>query len=105
LKSTNLSLSTSSAIYKNSANAKRHVCRSLYHGKFLAGHPTPASHRQAFIRPLGPADESRHTFITNLALTGVNPAVAQKLDRYFSIELTTKYYTYVLHKSEVSAIE
>jgi integrase len=49
--------------------------------------------------------ESRHTFITNLALAGVHPAVAQKLARHFSIELTMKYYTYVLHKSEVSAIE
>ncbi|MHC4068750.1 MAG: tyrosine-type recombinase/integrase [Planctomycetota bacterium] len=47
----------------------------------------------------------RHTFITNLALAGVHPAVAQKLARHSSIELTMKFYTHVLHKSEVSAIE
>jgi site-specific recombinase XerC len=47
----------------------------------------------------------RHTFITNLALAGVHPAVAQKLARHSSIELTMKYYTHVLHKSEVEAIE
>lgn len=46
----------------------------------------------------------RHTFITNLALAGVHPAVAQKLARHSSIELTMKYYTHVLHDSEVSAI-
>jgi integrase len=47
----------------------------------------------------------RHTFITNLALAGVHPAVAQKLARHSSIELTMKYYTHVLHTSEVAAIE
>jgi len=47
----------------------------------------------------------RHTFITNLALAGVHPAVAQKLARHSSIELTMKYYTHVLHKSECDAID
>lgn len=47
----------------------------------------------------------RHTFITNLALAGVHPAVAQKLARHSSIELTMKYYTHVLHTSEVEAID
>jgi len=47
----------------------------------------------------------RHTFITNLALAGVHPAVAQKLARHSSIELTMRYYTHVLHKSEVEAID
>jgi integrase len=47
----------------------------------------------------------RHTFITNLALAGVHPAVAQKLARHSCIELTMKYYTHVLHKSEVEAID
>jgi integrase len=47
----------------------------------------------------------RHTFITNLALAGTHPAVAQKLARHSSIELTMKYYTHVLHKSECEAIE
>ena len=56
-------------------------------------------------RRVGPACESRHTFITNLALAGVHPAIAQKLARYFSVELTMKYYIHVLHKSEMSAIE
>jgi len=46
----------------------------------------------------------RHTFITNLALAGVHPAVVQKLARHSSIELTMKYYTHVLHDSEVNAI-
>lgn len=47
----------------------------------------------------------RHTFISNLALAGVHPAVAQKLARHSSIELTMKYYTHVLHKSECEAID
>lgn len=47
----------------------------------------------------------RHTFITNLALAGVHPAVAQKLARHSKIELTMKYYTHVLHESEVAAIK
>ena len=47
----------------------------------------------------------RHTFITNLALAGVHPTVAQKLARHSSIELTMKYYTHVLHNSEVDAID
>lgn len=47
----------------------------------------------------------RHTFITNLALAVVHPAVTQKLARYSSIELTMKYYTQVWHKSEVEAID
>ncbi len=47
----------------------------------------------------------RHTFITNLALAKVHPAVAQKLARHSNIELTMKYYTHVLYKSEVEAIE
>jgi len=47
----------------------------------------------------------RHTFITNLAAAGVHPAVAQKLARHSSIELTMKYYTHILHTSEVAAID
>jgi integrase len=47
----------------------------------------------------------RHTFITNLALAQVHPAVAQKLARHSNIELTMKYYTHVLYKSEVEAID
>jgi integrase len=46
----------------------------------------------------------RHTFVTNLALAGVHPVVAQKLARHYNIQLTMKYYTHVLHKSEVEAI-
>ena len=47
----------------------------------------------------------RHTFITNLSRAGVHPTVAQKLARHSSIELTMKYYTHVLHESEVAAID
>ena len=47
----------------------------------------------------------RHSFITNLALADVHPSVAQKLARHSSILLTMKYYTHVLHESEVSAIQ
>jgi len=47
----------------------------------------------------------RHTFISHLALAGVHPAVCQKLARHASIELTMKYYTHVLHESEVAAID
>ena len=47
----------------------------------------------------------RHSFITNLSLAGVHPSVAQKLARHSNILLTMKYYTHVLHDSEVSAIQ
>jgi integrase len=47
----------------------------------------------------------RHTFITNLCLAGVHPAVAQKLARHSSITLTMKYYTHVLRESEISAMQ
>lgn len=47
----------------------------------------------------------RHTFITNLSLAGVHPTVAQKLARHSNIDLTMKYYTHVLHSSEVAAID
>lgn len=47
----------------------------------------------------------RHTFITNLALAKVHPAVAQKMARHSSIELTMKFYTHVLRPSEVQAVD
>ena len=47
----------------------------------------------------------RHSFITNLSLAGVHPSVAQKLARHGTILLTMKYYTHVLHDSEVNAIQ
>jgi site-specific recombinase XerC len=47
----------------------------------------------------------RHSFITHLALALVHPTVAQKLARHASIETTMRYYTHVLHKSEVEAID
>jgi integrase len=47
----------------------------------------------------------RHTFITNLCLAGVHPAVAQKLARHSSITLTMKYYTHVLRESEIGAMQ
>lgn len=47
----------------------------------------------------------RHSFVSHLALAGVHPAVAQKLARHRTIEMTMKYYTHVLHKSECEAID
>lgn len=47
----------------------------------------------------------RHSFITNLALAGVHPSVAQKLARHSNILLTMRFYTHVLHDSEVNAIQ
>lgn len=47
----------------------------------------------------------RHSFVSHLALAGVHPAVCQKLARHASIELTMKYYTHVLHESEVAGID
>lgn len=47
----------------------------------------------------------RHSFVSHLALAGVHPAVAQKLARHSKIETTMKYYTHVLHTSELAAIE
>ena len=37
----------------------------------------------------------RHTFITRLARAGVHPAVAQRLARHSSIELTMQFYTHL----------
>jgi len=47
----------------------------------------------------------RHTYISHLALANVHPRVAQKLARHTTIELTMKYYTHVLHESEVQAVK
>lgn len=47
----------------------------------------------------------RHTFCTKLALAGVHITVAQKMMRHSTVELTAKFYTHVLHESEVAAIE
>jgi len=46
----------------------------------------------------------RHTFITNLAISGVHPKIAQTLARHSSIELTMNRYTHVAIGSLVSAL-
>ena len=47
----------------------------------------------------------RQTFCTKLALAGVHITVARKMMRHSTVELTAKFYTHVLHESEVAAIE
>jgi len=46
----------------------------------------------------------RHTFITNLAKSGVHPKVAQTLARHSSIELTMNCYTHIAIGNLVSAL-
>ena len=47
----------------------------------------------------------RGCFITNLALAGVLPAVAQEMARHSDVNITMKHYTHVLRKSKVEAID
>ncbi len=77
----------------------KNACKMLQEDLEAAKIPyTDASGRDADFHSL------RHTFITNLARAGVHPAVAQKLARHSSIELTMKYYTHVLRESEIDAM-
>jgi len=46
----------------------------------------------------------RHTFITNLAMSGVHPRIAQALARHSSIELTMNRYTHVAMGNMASAL-
>ena len=47
----------------------------------------------------------RGCFITNLALSGALPAVAQEMARHSDVNITMRYYTHVLRKSKVEAID
>jgi integrase len=47
----------------------------------------------------------RHTFITNLSRRGVPPAIAQRLARHHSIELTIGVYTHVGDAEAAAAVE
>lgn len=47
----------------------------------------------------------RHTFITNLALAGVSPKVAQALARHSTITLTLDRYTHLRAEDERSAVD
>ena len=46
----------------------------------------------------------RHTFISNLAASGVHPKVAQTLARHSSISLTMDRYTHTLREQELDAL-
>ena len=47
----------------------------------------------------------RHTFITNMAMSGVHPKIAQSLARHSTIQLTMDRYTHVGLPSQVEALE
>jgi len=47
----------------------------------------------------------RHTFITNLARSGVHPKVAQDLARHSTIQLTLDRYTHTALETQVEALE
>ena len=47
----------------------------------------------------------RHTFVSNLATSGVHPKVAQTLARHSTITLTMDVYTHVALESQVQALE
>ncbi|MHC4740340.1 MAG: tyrosine-type recombinase/integrase [Planctomycetota bacterium] len=47
----------------------------------------------------------RHTFITNLAKSGVHPKMAQSLARHSSIELTMHRYTHTTLETQAEALE
>ncbi|MHC4661722.1 MAG: tyrosine-type recombinase/integrase [Planctomycetota bacterium] len=47
----------------------------------------------------------RHTFITNLACSGVHPKVAQDLARHSTIQLTLDRYTHTALETQVEALE
>lgn len=79
--------------------AAGHMVEALRQDLEAAGIPYTVNGRDADCHSL------RHTFITNLCLAGVHPAVAQKLARHSSITLTMKYYTHVLRESEIDAMQ
>ena len=47
----------------------------------------------------------RHTFITNLARSGVHPKVAQDLARHSTIQLTLDRYTHTALETQIEALE
>ena len=47
----------------------------------------------------------RHTFITNLARSGVHPKVAQDLARHSTIQLTLDRYTHTALETQAEALE
>jgi len=47
----------------------------------------------------------RHTFITNLALAGVHPAIAQRLARHSDIRLTLEYYTHLTLEQQANELK
>jgi len=47
----------------------------------------------------------RHTFISNLAMSGVHPKIAQSLARHSDINLTMNRYTHVLLETQSDALE
>ena len=47
----------------------------------------------------------RHTFITQLARSGVHPRVAQLLARHSDINITMNYYTHVVVQDQAEALE
>jgi len=47
----------------------------------------------------------RHTFISNLAQSGVHPKIAQSLARHSDINLTMNRYTHVLLESQCDALK
>jgi integrase len=46
----------------------------------------------------------RHTFITNLAMSGVHPKVAQDLARHSTIELTMSRYSHTVMEQRSEAV-
>jgi integrase len=47
----------------------------------------------------------RHTFLTNLAMSGVHPKVAQSLARHSDINLTMNRYTHILLETQSDALK
>jgi integrase len=47
----------------------------------------------------------RHTFLTNLAMSGVHPKIAQSLARHSDINLTMNRYTHILLETQSDALK
>jgi len=76
-----------------------YTSRMLQHDLRDAGIPYCVNGRFADFHSL------RHTFISNLAIGGVHPAVAQALARHSTIVLTMNRYSHILPSSQVEALQ
>ena len=81
-------------------NVPAHTCRMIRSDLSAAGVP----YRDSVGRNVD-FHALRHTFITNLARSGVHPSTAQTLARYSTITLTMDRYTHTMLEQLATALQ